>query len=149
MQPLSIEPLLIIPSFQDGFRDGFDKGQIQLAQNVFNTSHSLAAKSQVPYGQYLGLVKVLDQKVSSSSPNAVDLRNFISQTEAFNSPSTTSSSSSNASTCFSSSSEKATMTKSVLLNRLSQLKKIKTVQANSQLVEFISEIETRLSSLQK
>ena len=147
--------------FQDGFREGFDKGQIQLAQNVFNTSHCLAAKSQVPYGQYLGVVKVLQQKLSPC-PNAdedEDLCKFISQTEqVFNSyPPTpsggvglgSSAAAAAAAAATTPTTPKATVTKSALLDRLNQLKSLNTVRANSSLVAFICEIETGLSHIHK
>merc|ERR1712004_81123 len=113
-------------AFKDGFREGFDKGQIKLAQDVFNESHSNSAKSQLPYGQYLGIIKVLEAKLLKQTSPSEDVKKVL---ELHNST------------------QSQPMTRSVLLTRLKALREADHVKQNNALVTLIHETEDLLAKL--
>jgi len=113
-------------AFKDGFREGFDKGQIKLAQDVFNESHSNSAKSQLPYGQYLGIIKVLEAKLLKQASPSEDVKKVL---ELHNST------------------QSQPMTRSVLLTRLKALREADHVKQNNALVALIHETEDLLAKL--
>ncbi|XP_063711783.1 uncharacterized protein LOC134840060 isoform X2 [Symsagittifera roscoffensis] len=117
-------------AFKDGFREGFDKGQIKLAQDVFNETHAKAARSQVPYGQYLGLIKVMESRFltiqNMDSKSSEELKAILDTNSAsVNKP----------------------MTRAVLLTRLKALREAKAVAQNTALVSLIKETESSLAKL--
>ena len=97
---------------------------------MFNETHAKAARSQVPYGQYLGLIKVMESKFltiqNMDSKSSEELKAILDTNSAsVNKP----------------------MTRAVLLTRLKALREAKAVAQNTALVSLIKETESSLAKL--